>query len=354
MKNSTIAVFLNLGESFASLGSQAELMISQNITAFAKAFKRVYVFTYNQESVKLPPNCILITPPRPLHRYLYALLLPFIHGRIIRQCQVLRCFQLTGTVPAIIAKLFYGSKFVFNYGYDYAAFARIEGKPLQAQLFSWLTPVTVKFATGIIVKNKSLLQATRHAPRAIYLPNSVDIKLFRPKAKQLSQIPTILYVGRLEPQKNLVSLLTAISKLKRKVKIIFVGQGSQRQKLLDQARRLKLNLVIKTPVAHSRLPAIYQAADIFVLPSLIEGSPKVLLEAMACGLPIVATRVTDIKAGILVASTVTGLASGINRILSDPWLARRLGVAARRKAVKHYNQDNIIATEINYLKTCIR
>ena len=361
MKNSTIAIFLNLGESFTSLGGQAELMLRQNLLPYSKNFSRVYVFTYTPEKFTLPPNCHLITPPFPLHRFAYAILLPLIHYRTIRQCDLLRCFQLAGTLPAIISKLVYGSKFVFNYGYDYAAFARIEAKPLQVIGFKVLQQLVFKLADRIIIKNKSLF-AIRHLPlaKSIYLPNGVDVKMFKPKPKQSSKIPVVLFIGRLEPQKNLVILLTALSGVKRKSKIIFVGQGSQRQKLLDQARRLKLNLVIKTPVAHSRLPAIYQTADTFALPSLIEGSPKVLLEAMACGLPIVASRVTGIKEiikseinGILVKPTVAGLASGINYVLSRPQSARRLGQAARQQAVKQYNQEKIIASEIKFLQSCI-
>lgn len=348
MKPSTIGVLLNLGESFTSLGGQVELMISQNIAAFSKAFRKVYVFTYSQESVRLPQNCVLVTPPFSIHRYFYAILLPLIHRRLIHRCDLLRCFQLAGTLPAIIARLFYGTKFVFNYGYDYAAFARIESKPLQALGFKWLEKVVSRLAAGIIVKNKNL-----KVP-GFYLPNGVDVKMFKPKPKRFSKVPSVLFVGRLEPQKNLPILLRAIAQIKIKVKLVFVGQGSQKQALETQAKKLKLNFTIKPPVPHSRLPAIYQSADIFVLPSLIEGSPKVLLEAMACGLPIVATDVTDVKAGIIVEPTVTGLTVGINRLLSDPQLAHRLGASARREVVRHYNQDTIIKSEIKFLQSCAR
>ena len=219
MKPSTIGVLLNLGESFTSLGGQAELMLRQNILPYSKAFSRVYVFTYGQETFTLPPNCQLITPPFPMHRFVYALLLPFIYNRIIRKCHLLRCFQLAGTLPAIIAKLFYGSKFVFNYGYDYAVFAHIEGKPLQALGFKLLEKVISSLATGIIVKNKNL-----KIP-GFYLPNGVDVKMFKPKPKRFLKVPTVLYVGRLEPQKNLPVLLQALAQVKKRLKIVFVGHA---------------------------------------------------------------------------------------------------------------------------------
>ena len=353
MKHSTLGLFLNLGESFTSLGSQAELMINQNIKAFAKAFDQVYIFTYRQEKINLPENCILVTPPWPLHRYLYALLLPLIHSRIIRQCHLLRCFQLSGTVPALICKLVYGSKFVFNYGYDYVSFAKIEGKFIQAQLFSLLSPIAVKFAAVVIIKSQSL------KIKGHYLPNGVDPKLFIPKKSyRLSSPPIILYVGRLEPQKNLPTLLKSATKIKAIPQVIFIGSGSQKLALLNQAKKFKLKLVIKHRISHSQLPVIYRSADIFVLPSLIEGSPKVLLEAMASGLPCVASDIlqhreviTHQRTGMLIQPTSLALSQAIDKLLRSTHLRRRLGQAARERIKADFDIKSIMAQEVKILKS---
>lgn len=354
MNKSTLGIFLSLGESFTSLGGQAELMLRQNILPYSRAFNQVYIFTYVKEKFALPANCHLITPSFPVHRYLYALMLPFIHYRVINQCHLLRCFQLSGTLPALICKLLYRKKFIFNYGYDYAALARIEGKPLQALGFKLLEKIASRLATGIIVKNKNL------DINGYYLPNSVDTKLFKPKPKQLSKTPTVLYVGRLEPQKNLSCLLRAVALINKPLKVILIGQGNQKQILLSQAGQLGLDLTIKSPISHHNLPAIYQSADIFVLPSLIEGSPKVLLEAMATGLTIVGSNVSGIKeilshnhTGLLIKPTPIHLSQAITKLLNDPQLAYQLGQAARKIAVNRYNQKVIIKQEINFFKSCI-
>ena len=353
MKHSTIGVFLNLGESFTSLGGQADLMISQNITSFARAFSRVYVFTYQQEKVQLPKNCVLVTPPLPFHRYIYAILLPLIHHRIIRQCSLLRCFQLSGTVPALVAKLLYGSKFVFNYGYDYTSLAHIEGKTIQAQLFSWLSPPAIRFADSIIVKNKSL------KIKGHYLPNGVDTKVFKPKKSyRLLKPPTILYVGRLEPQKNLLNLLTALSHLKKSVKIVLVGQGSQQQQLLRTAKKLGVNLIIKSAIKHQNLPKVYRSADIFILPSLVEGSPKALLEAMASGLPCIASDISEHqeiinsgKTGLLVEPEALNLSRSIKILLSSFHQRTRLGRASHRHIQAKFDITPIMDREIAILKS---
>ena len=92
------------------------------------------------------------------------------------------------------------------------AMHRIEGKPLQAIGFRVLQQLVFKLADKIIVKNQSL-SAIIHLPSAksIYLSNGVDIKIFKPRPKRFSKVPTVLYVGRLEPQKNLAVLLTALA-----------------------------------------------------------------------------------------------------------------------------------------------
>ena len=155
-----LGLFLSLGESFSDLKKQGQdqLMINQNIRFFARHFKKIYVFTYKKESIKLPQNCQLITPPLKLHRYLYGFLAPFIHLRIFKKIDIIRCYQLSGALPGIIAKIFFHKKFVFNLGYDYSQFAQIEGKPVQACLFSWLKPLALQLADRIIIKNKTMLK----------------------------------------------------------------------------------------------------------------------------------------------------------------------------------------------------
>jgi glycosyltransferase involved in cell wall biosynthesis len=112
-------------------------------------------------------------------------------------------------------------------------------------------------------------------------------------------------------------------------------------------------------VDHGRIPAVYAAADVFVLPSFTEGHAKALLEAMSCGVPCVASNVggnraaiADGRTGLLVDPTdADALARAIERLITDGALARRLGEAARREVVERYDLSTVVTREIALLRT---
>jgi glycosyltransferase involved in cell wall biosynthesis len=115
-------------------------------------------------------------------------------------------------------------------------------------------------------------------------------------------------------------------------------------------------------VEQTKLPAVYAGADVFVLASLTEGHPKVLLEAMACGLPVVASNrggipsiVTDGETGLLFDPTQPKqLADCLRRVLRDPGLSRRLGRAARAVVVDRYDLGPLVEREITLLHDVAR
>ena len=357
-----LGVFLSLGESFADLAKkgQAQLMLDQNIKPFAQHFEKVYLFTYEQETVKLPANAYLLAPPIKLHRYLYGLTLPFIHAKTLKNTNVWRCFQLSGALPALVAKIFFKKKFVFNLGYDYRSFALIEKKYIQATLLSAFSRLAIYFADHIIVKTKTLMKTLPPNARSktTYLPNGVDVNRFRPKRKKAKRVLTVLFIGRLEPQKNLLSLIEALSLIKTPFKLQIVGKGSLRNQILKLTRKNNINLKITRKVSHRRIEKIYQQADIFVLPSIREGSPKVLLEAMASGLACIASNIPEHreiieskKHGILSSPAPDQLAPAINQLLKSRNQRVNLGRQARHRIKLNFDIRKIISQEITILKT---
>ena len=148
----------------------------------------------------------------------------------------------------------------------------------------------------------------------------------------------MLFVGRLAPEKNLRTLVTALEKLlgRLDVELAVVGDGPLRDHVRDTAARRGVPLGLLGMVDHTRLPAIYTDADVFVLPSFTEGHPKVLLEAMSAGVPCVASDVPANRsildngaAGLLFdPSDADALAGALERVLADGELARELGALA--------------------------
>lgn len=142
----------------------------------------------------------------------------------------------------------------------------------------------------------------------------------------------ILFVGRIEPLKGVDRLLEAISKLdKKKIELIVIGGDTESQSELDRLHNISQELNIQDLVTftgnleHEELPQYYSAADICVIPSYYESFGLVALESLACGTPVVSTRVGGIekivqqgKTGYIVDSnSAPELAKGIAKILSN-------------------------------------
>jgi glycosyltransferase involved in cell wall biosynthesis len=175
--------------------------------------------------------------------------------------------------------------------------------------------------------------------------NGIDTQLFRPAPKAATGVDKalqLLFVGRFQEQKNLSFLLEALSQLPAGTfELHMVGDGPDKEFLQELAVKLGLARLIAW---HGWLPRaalrdVYQACDCLVNPSTYEGMPNAVLEAMACGLPVVASNVAGNNA--LVADGETGflfetgdgprLRDAIVK-LRDSDLRSRLGQAAAEQA----------------------
>ena len=351
-----LGIFLAVGDSFSNMEKRGQDVRFKKfyINQFSNNFEKVYIFSYADEKVSgLPENVIIIPNKYRLHRFIYSLLLPFLNTGIITKCDIFRAYHLFGTPPAILGRIFFGKRFVFNYAYNYRKFAILERKFFQSFLFLLLDLPAIFFASKIFVAIKSLLGKIPK-DKQIYLPNGVDINFFHP-AKKNNEIPVVLSVGRLERQKNFQNLIKSMENLDAGLKI--VGFGPLKEELLDIARDKSVNLKITEKVENTKMPKIYNGADIFVLSSLIEGSPKVLLEAMACGLPVVATDVEGTEDVIIdghnaLASkpTATDLHPKIEFLLKNPNTALKISREARKTIIENFNLDTLLKKEIREIK----
>jgi glycosyltransferase involved in cell wall biosynthesis len=337
------------------------------LRAYARAFDEVRYFSYRRESLgdftedqQLAAR-VRIVPGLACHPWLYAAIMGVRHGRALGACAVLRVFHLTGVLPALVTRRRRGVPFVVTYGFRYDELARTR---LRAWFHRRLETLALAEADAVIVTTAELqahvLRRAR-SPEAVHLlPNAVDAAAFRPVARSAASVPTVLYVGRLSPEKNLQTLIDAVAKLRGRLDVTlrFVGDGALRGALVAGAERAGVRLELLPVVDHGRLPQVYAAADVFVLPSVTEGHPKVLLEAMSCGLPCVASDVggnraaiADGRTGLLVNPTDAGaFADAIERVLTDRELARRLGEAARREIVERYDLPSAMEREIALLR----
>jgi glycosyltransferase involved in cell wall biosynthesis len=160
-------------------------------------------------------------------------------------------------------------------------------------------------------------------------------------------------VGRLEEQKGHRYLLEAIPELARRLPhftMLLVGDGTRRQALEGLARELGVKEVVRFLGTRRDLPLIHRALDLFVQPSLWEGLPLALLQAMGAGLPVVATRVSGVQEAVrdgvngrLVAPGDAGaLTEAILELSDRPRTRLRLGEAARATVREHYSQEAML------------
>src|SRR3990167_4358518 len=210
-----LGLFLSIGESFKDLKDKGQLkrLVNYNIKKYAQAFDKVYIFSYlDEKEYSLPKNCILVPNKRNLNRFLYSVLLPFLNVKQISDCDVLRGLQITGAIPAAIAKIFFKKDYIFNYGYDYAKLAKIEKRNIQSLLYKFIEFPIITLSSQVIVTSReviNLLSKKYGLKKLVMIPNGVDTNLFRQLKKTKNQKLTVLFIGRLEAQKNLENLIFA-------------------------------------------------------------------------------------------------------------------------------------------------
>jgi glycosyltransferase involved in cell wall biosynthesis len=156
-------------------------------------------------------------------------------------------------------------------------------------------------------------------------------------------------LSRLEPQKNPGLLLQAAAQLQQRgvrAQFILAGDGSLAASLRAEARALRLGEPYFRQLEFLTQPQdFYTALDLFVLTSRYEGMPYTLLEAMAQGLPSVATdvvgnrEVLTLETGVLVPARATDLAQALSELSQDAAQRARMGAAARRQVQTHFGLE---------------
>ncbi len=164
--------------------------------------------------------------------------------------------------------------------------------------------------------------------------------------------PHILCVGRLVALKGHPLLVSACAELHARgipARLTLVGEGPERSRLESLARRHGIGDHVRFTgaVGQDEIRDLYRSADVFCLPSLSEGLPVVLMEAMALGVPVLSTRIMGIpeliedgRSGLLVSpGRVDQVAAALERLLTDPELRARLAAGAREKVRSEFDVD---------------
>ncbi len=361
-----LGVLLSLGDSLDKQEKSGQFSRFEEfyLEKYAKNFEKVFLFSYGKD-FNFSKNKIfeLVSNNTNLHRFVYTFILPFLAFKKFKKNSVFRVMQVTGAIPAVIGKIFYKIPFIATYGYKYHKFAEIEGRGFSSPFLKLVELIVLKTADGVIVTTEELRKYVEKftKPMKVFLiANGVETKMFFPIPKGFdSRNIKILSIGRLEVQKNYLNLIKAISlsKYKKNIILTIIGNGSLKNQLGNLAKKLSVNLKIIDFVPHNLLPRYYQDADIFILPSLAEGQPKVLLEAQSTGLPVIASKVQgtielvkDYQTGLLCSTDSEGIAKKLDTLIGDHSLREKIGKDGRNFILKNHDLEKLVTKEIEILR----
>ncbi len=296
------------------------------------------------------------------------------HRRALNECDLVHALAPLSSTRDIVSM---GLPLIthFHHYEEIKAFSDVLSKPFH----HWIERRAYRNSTLLLAPSRDSARSlvanfAVSADDTRVVPHAVDLGHFPLQSRKAREDVKILYVGEHEKRKGLDHLLKAMAILRHlglDAKLITVGSGSHLARLKNSASKLGISNRVEfrgyIPDSDQEvLPKVYSEADIFVLPSLLEGFGIVLLEAMATGLPIVATDVSAIpevvgEAGILVSPRdPEALARALRLLIDDKTRRSELGKKGRKRVESLYTWDRVIrrlvevyeeAVEVHSLKS---
>ncbi len=231
----------------------------------------------------------------------------------------------------------------------------------------WLEKKSISRANLLTAPSQAVVDLTRtwvpfRDDNTFVVPNPVDEKKFRPSALKRKNL--VVYAGRLERRKGVDTIAQALPHVFKRfpsAEFLFVGSdGTDRDgrkwsdKLLDAVDSMQRERLRFEQKSRDALVKAYQEAAVCILPSVWENFPYALLEAMACGTPVVATQcggfpelIENGVSGFLVqVDDSEALASRIGDLLAEPQLRNNVGTNARKRVEKLFSTDQVLPTMV--------
>lgn len=283
----------------------------------ARVLKSVVWLTYGSEDLlvadrlkaqgKLHADIEILQMPKIFNfifgSWIYSMLLPLIYARELKTCDIYKTNQMDGSWAAVLSKLLYKKPLLLRTGYTQSIFLKRKGK---RKLVLWLSHIVELFAysfcdIGVVSsyqdKDYLLTKYNLTSEKIKVIHNYIDTDLFKP-TKDIKYVDRIVFVGRLNKQKNLFNLIDAITDSNLILDIY--GDGEQRQELRLYADNKGAKVNFFGLIDNRDLPVILNKYKYYILPSFYEGMPKALLEALSCALICIGTNT-----------------KGVNEVLSD-------------------------------------
>ena len=292
--------------------------------------------------------------------WLYSLLLPLLYRKELKTAAIFKTNQMFGAHVAYWCSLFVNVQLVVRQGYDFVehlkrdkqyAFLSLWFAKVYERLF--LNKAKIAIFTAQYLLDSALNRNPDIKKKSFVIPNYLQEELWSPSYSKIKidSPGTIGFCGRFTEQKNLENLINAAVGLP--IILLLIGSGPLETKLRQLSDSLGVSCEFYGRCPQVKIASILRTCDLFVLPSSYEGHPKILIEAMALGIPILAADSPGIRnqishgvTGYLVPPSVDGLRSGIETMLAMSALEREnLGRESREFSIKTYSLPRIGALE---------
>jgi len=327
--------------SFVSYGGASELEYKKRIPGFNILCNKWH----------LPPN-------------LYQNLIPFLHAGILCKADMFKTNQTLGADIALRAARIWNKPLIARCGYMLSDFLKIEegefsentnaARDLEISVFNAADRIIVTTKTMAADLIQRVPQATT---RTTIIPNYVETERFFPYKNSNSSYD-VIFIGRIAAQKNLDALLAAVRALSLRTAII--GDGPLKEEFEQKYASPDNKISFLGNIPNYDLPLYLNEARLFILPSMYEGHPKTLLEAMACGLPVIGANspgirevITPGENGWLCETDAESIKNAISYLLANPELCNMLGKNARKYALDTVSLDRIIKMEIDVYRSIL-
>ena len=371
-KSKQLLIFFTLGVSLKSWVDSG--LFSREVKIYKKLIKNGYKVTfitygdssdYNYKSLL---GEITVHPffgnysgtNSKVKKLFYIFLNIFKNKKLFLKSDLFMTNQMRGAWVPLICKIFYKRPMIVRCGHEWFRNALrdknfglnkiglyVFGYLLELIIYTFSDKIIISSRTDEIFINK-IFPINRN--KIFFIRNFIDTSIFNPNNKYPNsneRLNSILYIGRIINRKNIDLIIKSLSSTK--YKLFIVGEGPEKERLINFAEEQKVELKFLGIYSNDLLPKIINQFPIFILPSLYENSPKTLLEAMSCGRAIIATDVDGNNE--LIKHEISGLLCNINqktiiehveRLFNSNKLRNELGKNAVKFIHKQCRLDSLV------------
>jgi len=317
--------------------------------------------------IKVLPIKNLIKANNRVIPSLKSFLLPIKLRKTFKEINIIKTNQIKGSWVAWLAKLLFGTRLIVRGGYEWFKFYMLNCHYsnnanslkywIKYFLIYIISLISYKLADKIILTNQddikfivNTFRLNKKREKIYHIYNYIDTALFKP-LKIEKKDKHILFIGKSTRQKNLFNLIEAFKDLEN-FTLDIIGIDKNNDIILKKAKSLNINLNLLGKFPNNKLPEVLNQYEIFILPSYYEGNPKVLLEAMSCGIACIGSDVWGIKNiirhkenGFLCKTDSRSIKNAIIALYSDDRLREKIGINGRKFILNNCSLHTIAKKE---------